>query len=71
MRPRPLNYLVYVLTTHGAFVSVHRTREGAEEARAAFVEATRAEWAASHFESLREASEEGPDVEVNEVRLWP
>jgi len=59
----------FVLTEWRQFVSVHRTREGAEAAQAALVEKTKAEWASSGWELLESAADEGPDTDVVQVEV--
>lgn len=61
----------FVLTEYRELVSVHRTRAGAEAARAALIEADMAERASSAFESVREAAVEPPDTEIMEVEVQP
>lgn len=58
---------VFLLTEYRGFVSVHRTRAGAEAARAALIEADMTERASSVFESVRETADEPPDTQVIEV----
>lgn len=62
---------VFVLTKYREFVSVHRTRAGAEAARAALIEVDLAERASSPFESVRESADEPPDTEIMEVEVQP
>lgn len=59
----------FVLTEWRQFVSVHRTRGGAEAAQAALVEKTKSEWASSGWELLESAADEGPDTDVTEVEV--